>query len=160
MLNQLSPEKWETFSGKGKWDVLVAMRGPDTYDNRDAIKWTTSSVLRYVMAKAIRTGGVINEGLPFVVIPAPAATMKKSGGLLIPDWRFFNGEHFFGHVQEAADLCGVPVKWMDKDEWVRRIPETSRSLHHLNIELLEWAQKNPQPSNPSIGGGVLLGGEE
>lgn len=137
VLSQVSPEKWEKFSGKAKWDVLVAMRGPDSYDPYESIKLTTSSVLRHVMGKAIRTGGMINTSLPFVTIPTPNATQRKSGGLLIPDWRFFNGEHFFGHVGEAANYCDVPIWYCPRDLWIRLVPEGNGMHEGLYQNLIE-----------------------
>lgn len=98
-LIQLSEDQWKDLSPKGKWDCIAALRGPDLV-NSQTLKWFTSSVIRYALSKVMRVGGLVNDTLPFVIIPQ--AKCRPAG---------FDASHFLGHVQEAANWLSIPVSY-------------------------------------------------
>lgn len=65
----LTATQWESFTPKQKWDVIVALRGPDTH-NSETMKWFTTAVIRGKMRKVMRVGGMVNPDLNLIIIPS------------------------------------------------------------------------------------------
>lgn len=109
-LTPITPEDWAKLSPKAQWDSIVALRGPDLR-NSDTLKWFTSSVIRWKLSGIMRVGGMVNDRLPFVVLPGfydnPLSAPKGD----------FSGSHFAGHVQEAAMWLQVPVVGINPETW-------------------------------------------
>lgn len=106
--------EWEGLSGKAKWDSQVALRGPDLV-NSQSVKLFTTSVIRFRLSKIMRVGGLVNEWLPFVVIPdSPEVGISRSKHEF--DWC-----HFLGHVHEAAEWLGIPRCSIPAADWKRII---------------------------------------
>lgn len=107
---------WEELSDKQKWDVFVALRGPDVSDS-EGIKWLTTAVIRGVMSKVIRVGGTVNRDLNLVVVPSFWSSKPPSKGLTpekdIKGAVLFSGNHFFTHIGEAAMHLGIPAVGVD-----------------------------------------------
>lgn len=99
---------WEELSGKGKWDVQVALRGPDA-ENSDTMKWFTTSVIRGACSKVMRVGGLVNDSLGFVLLPSGDGPRITTHG--------FNYHHFFTHVREAAGWLDIPVITIPATVW-------------------------------------------
>lgn len=108
-LDRTTQEEWDAMDGKSRWDSIVALRGPDLI-NSTVVKFFTSSVVRYKLGAIMRTGGVINNNLPFVVLPA-GASFSQPGNVTF-DW-----SHFLGHIYEAALILKIPIVWVTKDVW-------------------------------------------
>jgi hypothetical protein len=104
-LERLSQEKWDAMDPKAKWDSIVALRGPDL-TRPDLLKWFTTSVIRYRLGGVMRTGGLINDRLPFVVL---TANPKDIGQFCLT--------HFMGHVYEAAAYLGIPTVYVSDKMW-------------------------------------------
>ena len=64
----MTREQWDQLSDKGKWDIKVAMRGPDSYYG-EVLKWYTTSVIRGQVREIFRVGGLVNADLQLVVLP-------------------------------------------------------------------------------------------
>jgi hypothetical protein len=117
---------WEELEGKPKWDIQVALRGPDCH-NSEGIKWFTTSVIRGMMSKAIRTGGTVNTDLKLVIIPVQTDYSKR---LPKSDWNY---EHFFEHVATAAHWLGLPLLAVPFEEWweIRNSPASAQGMWFL-----------------------------
>lgn len=102
----LTNEEWEKMSGKARWDSIVALRGPDLIGS-DTLKWFTTSVIRYRLGQVMRTGGLVNSHLGFVVLPEGCYTTKST--------KPFDVGHFLNHVAEAATWLSVPIAWCSQD---------------------------------------------
>lgn len=108
-MTPISKEAWEALSGKAKWDVMSAMRGPDLGNSQaETIKWLSTAVLRSRMSAAIRVGGMVNDDLCGVIMP-PALSPSP----YIPWW----SAHFFAHVKDAANWLDVPVWKLNPDRY-------------------------------------------
>lgn len=141
---KISKDRWEGLSPKEKWDVIVALRGPDC-PHSDSIKWFTTSVIRHTVSKVMRVGGLINYAGPkFVVVPVGPLQLIKSkkktakeaaaaGESLqsysyssftvepTPPFAYWDYSHFFGHVMEAAMVLGLSVIQLPADEWLKAV---------------------------------------
>jgi hypothetical protein len=112
----LSQAAWDQMEGKARWDSIVALRGPDLR-NSDTLKWFTTSVIRYKLHQIMRVGGMVNDRLPFVVLPKMHG--KDSGT--------FSISHFVGHIQEAAAWLNIPRVHVSSEIWAKMLDgHTSR----------------------------------
>lgn len=107
----ISPAFWDALPGKGKWDIQVALRGPDVY-NPDLIKWFTTSIIRYAVSSVMRVGGMINSSHAFLLLPS-----KDDGGGPLIGKGDFHWYHFLDHVHEAAAWLAIPIIWVPSDKW-------------------------------------------
>ena len=107
----ITREQWEALSDKARWDVKVALRGPDAY-NGEVLKWFTTSVIRGQVREVFRVGGLVNHDLQLVVLPSAelASTYKASK----TSWNY---KHFVEHVGTAADWLGVPKLRIEPSVW-------------------------------------------
>lgn len=107
-VHKLDASTWLSFSDKDRWDVMTALRGPDHANT--GLKWYTTAVIRGVVAPVLRTNGtsavVIAE--PRLLL-APDAVPKFFGE--------FNIQHFLGHVVDAAEVLGLPIRYVDRGKW-------------------------------------------
>lgn len=130
----LSLDRWEKLSPKQRWDILVALRGPD--QSSSLLKWFTSAVIRHAMQDVLvkiigkGAGGMINDSLNAVVLPEWSRVYKEKGvghryeevqegdELVIksvyiepryPRIAWFNMEHFVEHIGEAAQYLEIPI---------------------------------------------------
>lgn len=90
-MTPISLEKWQKFSAKQKWDILVTLRGPDQREG--AIKWFTTSVIRHMMENVLialigkSAGGMINSTFPAIILPdnqTRYSETKDRGGVCQP----------------------------------------------------------------------------
>lgn len=95
MNTPLQKSEWEQFEGKARWDIMSALRGPDFRSL--TLKWFATSVIRGKMQEVIRVGGVVNEDLPFLILPTPNAS----------GFGKFEVNHWRSHVIEAANWLGM-----------------------------------------------------
>jgi hypothetical protein len=91
---KMTKDLWETLSGKERWDLMVAMRGPDVDNSQISlrIKTLTTAVLRGVMQDVYRVGGTIGKPKS-IVVPEDVHKSLFPGAL-----------HFFGHIYDAAHI--------------------------------------------------------
>lgn len=108
----LSPESWEKFSGKAKWDCQSALRGPDLILNEDWLKWTTTSVIRANLKNVMRIGGLVNSDLNILVVPMGSRGRRADRATME-----FSLKHFSGHVVEAGRWLGIPIVPVDFAVW-------------------------------------------
>lgn len=132
----LSIDVWNEFSAKQKWDIMVALRGPDCHESRDGIKQFTSSAVRGKMiqvmeALKMRVGGQVNTDLGLMIVP------DQRGGFL------WNAQHFFEHQEEAGSYLGIPLLKIPKDVYLHHMgamfstsgyTETLVSLHDAVVD--------------------------
>jgi hypothetical protein len=126
----LTPDEWEGFTPKQKWDVLSALRGPDVNRSR-LIKWFSTSVIRGRMREVIRVGGLVNTDLNLVILPTgmswvsgdkPLVPYMDEEEQVRPEYepffkrirwhqaqRKWDGHHFFTHTFEAAEILDIPI---------------------------------------------------
>jgi hypothetical protein len=112
----ISQSAWDQMEGKARWDSIVALRGPDLR-NSDTLKWFTTSVIRYKLHQIMRVGGMVNDRLPFVVLPKMHG--KDAGN--------FSASHFIGHINEAACWLNIPRVHVGPEIWAKMLDgHTSR----------------------------------
>jgi hypothetical protein len=124
VLPKITQEQWDALNGKGKWDSIVALRGPD-FINSGVLKWFTSSVIRHRMSGIMRVGGLVNSTLPFVTLPS---------GLYAPRTGNFDAGHFLGHISEAAMWLSVPIAWVEGKVFSTVLLSSSNE-HYYQAEL-------------------------
>lgn len=129
-IKPLSKSEWDSFNDKNRWDIFVALRGPDLAGKKGHnLKFLTSAVIRAKVLHLVRgTGGsmMINPDLPCVVVPTSAA---KDGD--------FDASHFLGHVHDAAGLLDIPIVYVDHNVYWDLIGISSNLIERLK----EAAQK-------------------
>ncbi len=121
----ITPEEWSSFSGKAKWDSQVALRGPDIL-NSSVLKWFTSSVIRHRLSGVMRVGGLINNEIPFVILPSGPVPQSKP----------FDFTHFCEHVHESADWLSIPIAWVPGDIWKKAMFLPGGSYMNALMEIL------------------------
>lgn len=148
-LTPISEEAWSQFSGKAKWDCVVALRGPDLVYSAN-LKWFTSSVIRYALSKVMRVGGLVNTSLPMVILPENDAW----GGYQVPKGNF-DGGHFLGHILEAAEYLSIPIA---------KVPAETYNLvyqpgqHYYDLELKFYQVMEAGPTKTTLGKLLALRG--
>jgi hypothetical protein len=126
----LSTKEWDAFTPKQRWDVIVALRGPDVARS-EIIKWFTTSVIRGKMREVMRVGGQVNNDLNLIILPAGmsapdlvARPVKAAG---------YYGEYFDGpnpiHIGHAKE-CGY-CSWLEKELEYHRGRQRWESYHFL-----------------------------
>lgn len=157
-LERLTDEEWAALDGKARWDSIVALRGPDVV-NSQTVKWFTSSVIRHRLSGVMRTGGLVNSRLPFVVLP--------SGQVALPaDRRGFDYQHFSSHIYEAATWLKVPIAYVSGEAWGKMLGRCSHVqalfafLPELQEPFKEYAQwyltgQGYDPDKPAAGATTL-----
>lgn len=129
-LEPLTKKEWKTFTGKAQWDSMMGLRGPDYLTKAGyKIKFSSASVLRWRMRKIIRVGGLVNEIYDRVIIPSNYQYFK------IGSW---HGEHYYGHIHDAAGYLSVPIIWVDGEKWHEHIHNPASSVYGLYT----WAKEN------------------
>lgn len=151
----VSLSTWERFSPKQRWDVLVALRGPD--QGLSTIKWFTTAVIRHAMRDVLISiigkgaGGMINESLGAVILPVSPPRYKEKGtgwqyeeveenGKTIikskvveakyPRSAWFDLRHFVEHVDEAAQYLHIPVFTIPFAVW-----EEAMNADHIGLTI-------------------------
>ena len=105
-------QRWEALSEKERWDIMVALRGPDSHYG-ETLKWYTTSVIRGQMRGILRVGGTINTHLQMIITPRDRGTSFKSK----PKIDRWNCAHFIEHVQLAAHHMGLHDMQISGDLW-------------------------------------------
>lgn len=133
MIEPFTKEAWKKLSGKERWDVIVAMRGPDTR-NEGALKWFVTGPLRAKMWPILKADGgsaLVNKDLNLIVVPTGTIGPQEMIGnlLLPPNFALFNLDHFIQHAREAAGILGVPILYVPRQAWLKGMvangPETT-----------------------------------
>ena len=148
---RLTPSQWRSLPDKGKWDIQVALRGPDSYYG-EALKWYTTGVIRGHVRNVMRVGGTVNTDLRLVVCP-----LDRTGKKVTDSW---NAGHFLDHIIAAATWLGLPVLYIPTQRWheimqgnhsstagkeileeARRLGETSQKplINELRRHLKVWS---------------------
>lgn len=128
----LNKAEWEGLSDKARWDIQVALRGPDSYYG-ETIKWYTTSVIRGHVRKVMRVGGVVNEDLKVVVLPG------STRGMNTKDRDGWNASHFVEHIRQAATWLNIPILTIPGDMWFTLMREDS--LASMGKQALEYLQE-------------------
>jgi hypothetical protein len=118
---RLTQEQWDALDGKGKWDSTVALRGPDL-QNSSTLKWFTSSIIRYRLSGIMRVGGLVNNEIPFVILP-------DGLNIRIPN---FDAHHFLSHVYEAAQWLGIQQVYIGCELYKKLM---FSSMHHYQAQM-------------------------
>lgn len=105
----MTVKAWEALTPKQRWDVIVAMRGPDCR-NSEPIKWVSTAIIRHAMRDVIRVGGLINPYLK-AVFYCPNLPKGVKGEAT------FDPHHFSTHVEEASEILGIPYLMIPADIW-------------------------------------------
>ena len=121
-LPPITPEQWEKFNGKQKWDLMSALRGPDYVpcsklkgtDALNRMKWYSTSVIRGVLRNVIRVGGMVNTQTGIVIAPETYSTQEAHGGM----GKAFNAGHFFGHIQDACCILQIPLIRLSSADYI------------------------------------------
>jgi hypothetical protein len=100
-MEPISKTTWDALPGKGKWDSVVALRGPDLKGS-DLVKMFTTSVVRHRLSGVMRVGGLVSH-VGCVIVPS-AALYKTDK---------FDDQHYFQHVREAANWLEIPIAMSD-----------------------------------------------
>jgi len=131
----MTKEKWSALCGKGQWDVLVALRGPDVYYS-DTIKWFTTSVIRGAMVGVIRIGGMVNYAFNVVVLPdgSPPGLNALLKNPSIPSMYKPSLEHFLHHVREAAQWLDIPTLTVKAPVWEVAMSAPAQTAARLIVE--------------------------
>lgn len=130
-LKPITEEEWAKLEPKGKWDSIVALRGPDL-KNSDLLKWFTSSVIRWKLSGVMRVGGLVNNQVPFVVLPYHNQDTSN-----------FSGQHFSGHVRDAAMWLGIPALAVSSKVWSYLLKGVGHRYVVLAMIQAELGQENP-----------------
>lgn len=123
----ITKTQWESLSEKEKWDVQVALRGPDCH-NSENIKFYTTAVIRATVSRVMRVGGTVNGDLHIILFPYWGMGIRK----LIPSWRdqpfTWNYGHFFEHVELAAHVLEIPRLPIDAAAWFEAVEKGSNQI--------------------------------
>jgi hypothetical protein len=131
-LEPLKQEEWDGMHGKARWDSIVALRGPD-FRNSQVLKWFTTSVIRFRLSGIMRTGGLVNNQLGFVVLPSNGIAVDGN----------FDINHFLGHVTEAATWLGIPICWIGSDLFEKAVLNPSLSQNKALLLLYNGTVEEP-----------------
>jgi hypothetical protein len=101
-LPALTQAEWDAFNGKARWDSIVALRGPDLIGS-ETLKWFSTAVIRWRLSGVMRVGGLVNNRLPFVVVPGHSLGRKP-----------FDLSHWSDHVITAASWLSIPSYYADE----------------------------------------------
>lgn len=124
----MTKEKWDDLSDKARWDIMVAMRGPDLHSS-DVVKWFSTSVLRGQMKDVYRVGGLVNSYLSFIILPSDSTIVEGA---------YFDSQHFCEHVQTAANWMGVGVMKIKSSTYREgvNLGHALRCAKHITPDLL------------------------
>ena len=141
-MQPITKAKWKTFTGKMKWDCIVALRGPDCH-NPNVVKWYTTAVIRWLLSRAMRVGGTINDQLGCVILPVGAPNPHN------PQEFYLN--HFTQHTWEAAEILDIPTLWIPNYTWTEYMMDDQLSPGTAGVRLYNYLVKSPgaQPSSPA-----------
>lgn len=127
---------WAELNGKQQWDVMVAMRGPDT-NHSELIKWVSTSVIRWAMHSVMRVGGTLNEDLKLIIVPTDPHSLDRDSqakvGGVVGAW---NSAHFFQHVIEAAYVLGITVCPIPNEVYLAGLANHHQA--HMLIGIYKW----------------------
>lgn len=123
----MTKKQWAGLDEKQQWDVIVALRGPDSFYG-ETLKWFTTSVIRGQMAPIMRVGGLVNEDLKLVILPfgpGPLSDETATTG--------WNYSHFLQHVQEAASNLELDSLYVPSVLWhkVMRLRSAAKAADEL-----------------------------
>lgn len=149
MAIKVTKPEFESLPGKMRWDILVALRGPDCCHS-DAIKWFTVAPIRARVGGALREGGsyLSNPDLGLVVIGSRdlySSTISRTPSASLR----FDAEHFLCHVSAAAQSIGLPIFRLPAPDWMLAASTFLRPLD-LGREFLRLAENFPTYNNPSL----------
>lgn len=130
-MKPITKVKWEKFSGKERWDCIVALRGPDC-TNPGLMKWFTTAVIRWRMSQVMRIGGMVNDALGCIIIPE----------LALPITSPFSLAHFIQHTWEAAVNLDIPILRVDLSTWEKALRPTKEKVS-AGIEFYRAISKLP-----------------
>ena len=135
----MTKSQWEDLSGKQRWDTLVALRGPDCQHSEN-IKWFSTGVLRWSLHTVIRVGGTLNQTFKHILVPSEInlteRLIRATSSLSTLAW---SPTHFFQHLREAADVCGINVYDIPSDVYWEAMAEgdVARATARLGL----WAEQ-------------------
>jgi len=124
----ISKDRWyNELSEKNRWDVMVAMRGPDSQfpNSNYVLKYFTTAVIRGEVWEILRCAGgsaLYNTDDRYIILP--------DGDLYPPDlfdnnpeqslqWRYgFNLDHFVKHIEKARVVLDIPTFYVPTHIWL------------------------------------------
>ena len=139
----LSKTDWEGLNDKARWDIQVALRGPDSHYG-ETIKWYTTSVIRGYCRKVFRVGGLVNDDLKLVVLPEDAR--RPTTGRGTKDRDSWNAAHFIEHVQAAANWIGIPIIYLPVELWFSLMQQDN--IGRTGKQILEYLKTLPVEESP------------
>lgn len=133
---EMTKSRWEELCGKGQWDIMVALRGPDSMYG-ETVKWFTTSVIRGHMRGVFRIGGLINTDLKAIVLPA--GDSGSAGAKFDAAGKYgWNHHHFCEHVATAANWMKIPILTVEADVWHKAMSKgSSLSAAQMILEAAE-----------------------
>lgn len=127
-LEPISQDLWAKLTGKQKWDSIVALRGPDMVGS-GVLKYLTSSIIRYKLSGVMRVGGLVNQSIPFVVLPSERGYDRPRSN--------FDLGHFLGHIYDAAAILNIPVAYVTWEAYKAVVIGGSEYYDHACFKLLD-----------------------
>lgn len=114
-MSTITRETWDGLPDKAKWDVKVAMRGPDRHHS-DVLKWFTTSVLRGHVREVFRVGGLVNNKFKHVYVGIGRTSFTEETRKELEQWNY---NHFHSHITEAACWLNLPVVAVDLNVFIK-----------------------------------------
>lgn len=136
----LTKDFWNNLTDKARWDIMVAMRGPDS-NYGETLKWYTTSVLRGRVRKIYRVGGTVNSDLKLVVLPESFHYSPSSK-------RGWNCTHFLEHIRDAATWMNLPILYINTEVWHRVM--STMSVVNAGVTILKETKPDPKKSYSSF----------
>lgn len=117
----ISKDRWyNELSEKNRWDVMVAMRGPDSQfpNSNYVLKYFTTAVIRGEVWEILRCAGgsaLYNTEDRYIILPDesegwPAIGTSNPYG--------FSFEHFIKHIEKARYVLDIPTFYIPPSMWL------------------------------------------
>ena len=139
----MTSEQWAGLHEKARWDIVVALRGPDCYFG-ETVKWFTSAVIRRQVEEIFHSHGLVNSDLNLVVLPRGDLPEVFYSA----DWKktrtgAWNYDHFCSHIQSAAQWLNLPVLSVEAAVWYEamQIKSASKAGARILLAAKEWKEK-------------------
>ena len=146
----MTKTQWGALSEKAKWDIKVALRGPDS-SYGETLKWFTTSVIRGQMRDIFRVGGLVNHDLSLVIVPGGRSEKVDRLYSEIEHYAW-NYHHFIDHISTAAEHLGVPIMRIEPDLWhkVMSSPRATLAAEEILTAGEEWMKRFENPTDSRL----------
>jgi hypothetical protein len=129
----ITQAQWDALPPKGRWDIIVAQRGPDSKAS-ETLKWFTTSVIRHQVGHILRAFGgsaLINDDLNAVILTDGRIQGKK--GIHGFDW-----SHFNDHIYQAAKWLELPVVLLGSDAYIDAMEDSTDPHQAITKIIKAW----------------------